>query len=79
VSASQIDLTWVDNATDETGYEVEQASGAAGPWTRIKTLPANATSTADTGLAGATTYFYRVRATATPATRATRSRHGMTQ
>ena len=57
VSTSQINLTWVDNATIETGYVVERGGVA------IATLGANATSYSDAGLAEATTYSYRVKAT----------------
>ena len=62
-SASRIDLTWTDNATNETGYRVEQSSGALG-FAEIALLPANSTSYAATGLAASTAYSYRVRAAA---------------
>ena len=37
-----------------------------GPWKRIITVPANATSCASSGLAAATTYYYRVMANNSP-------------
>src|SRR5262249_34857362 len=33
VSSSQINLTWIDNSTNETGFYVERATASAGPWT----------------------------------------------
>jgi sialate O-acetylesterase len=63
VSASQVNLAWADNATNETRYHVERATAAAGPWTALTTsLPANTTSFSATGLTASTTYWFRVRA-----------------
>jgi hypothetical protein len=63
VSASEIDLAWNDNSTNETGFKVERATNHLGPFTQITVTPANATTYADRGLAVSTTYYYRVRAT----------------
>lgn len=60
-SSSQIDLTWTDNATDETGFEIERLDGSS--WVQIATQGANTQSYSDTGLAAGTAYQYRVRAT----------------
>ena len=63
VSRSQINLTWVDNATNETGYYVERCKGSTCTnFVRIATLGANVTSFANTGLAKGSTYRYRVAA-----------------
>ena len=63
VSPTQIDLSWTDNASNETGYEVQRSTtGSGGPYTPLVTLPANATSTSDPSLSPATEYCYRVRA-----------------
>jgi len=64
-SASSIALSWVDNSMDETGFQLERALVASGPFAQIATLSANAVSFSDSGLAASTTYFYRVRATNT--------------
>ncbi|MDR6806241.1 titin [Dyadobacter sp. BE34] len=61
VSASQIDLKWVDNANNESGYQVERSQNGAA-FTKIADLPANVTGYQSTGLAAATSYSYRVRA-----------------
>jgi fibronectin type 3 domain-containing protein len=60
VSSSQINLTWQDNSSDESGFMVQRASSASGPWTQIGIVGANVTSCAHTGLTASTTYFYRV-------------------
>jgi len=65
VSPSQINLSWTDNATNETGYKIERApdvSGSPGTFSQISTAPANATAFSSTGLFDCTTYWYRVRA-----------------
>ena len=62
-SASQINLSWADNSSDETGFKIERKTGAGGTYAQIATTSANATSFSDTGLAGGTLYYYRVRAT----------------
>ncbi len=54
-------LTWKDNATNETGYCIEQADNANGPFTQIYLLSPNTTST--TVLAGyGEKKLFRVRA-----------------
>jgi subtilisin family serine protease/regulation of enolase protein 1 (concanavalin A-like superfamily) len=63
VSAAQINLSWIDNATNETGYQVERSTDQS-TFTLITTLGSGATAFADTGRAAATTYYYRVRAVA---------------
>jgi fibronectin type 3 domain-containing protein len=62
VSSSQINLTWADNSTNETGFHVERATSSAGPWTTIATTSSNVVAYSSTGLAGSTTYYFRVRA-----------------
>jgi chitodextrinase len=60
VSSSQINLTWQDNSSNESGFMVQRASSSSGPWTQIGIVGANVTSCAHTGLTASTTYFYRV-------------------
>ena len=62
-SSSQINLTWTDNASNETNHVVARATTSGGPYTDIATLGANVTSFSNTGLAANTTYHYVVRAT----------------
>ena len=58
-SASQITLNWTDNASDETGYEIERSPDGSTGWTQIATPVADVTSYADSGRSAVTTYFYR--------------------
>jgi transcriptional regulator CtsR len=61
-SASQINLSWTDNANNETGFEVERKTGAGGTYAFVVGTGVNVTSVSDVGLSANTTYFYRVRA-----------------
>jgi hypothetical protein len=61
VSAGQIDLTWIDNADDELGYQVERSTDGSS-WQVIGTVLADGTSFNDTGLEPDSTYIYRIRA-----------------
>jgi hypothetical protein len=63
MSASQINLAWTDNASNETNFVVARGTASGGPYSDIATLAANTTSYANTGLAANTTYYYVVRAT----------------
>lgn len=63
VSSSGIYLSWDDNASDETSYELQRASDS-GFTTGIVThvLAANTRSYSETGLSANTQYWWRVRA-----------------
>src|SRR4029077_18143139 len=61
-SSSAINLTWMDQSTNETGFKIERALGA-GPFSQVATVGANITTYADTGLTASTSYSYRIRAT----------------
>jgi hypothetical protein len=65
-SHEQIDLEWLDNSSDEAGFNLER-SGDNVNWTKIASVGANAGSGgmlnyADQSLAADTTYWYRVQA-----------------
>ena len=63
VSASRIDLTWTDNASNESGFRIERCTGSGcSSFTQIAEVGANVTSFSNTSLAANTTYTYRVRA-----------------
>ncbi|MGH9202534.1 MAG: fibronectin type III domain-containing protein, partial [Vicinamibacterales bacterium] len=61
VSTSRINLAWTDNSTNEAGFKLERSTDGT-TFTQVATLSANLTSYANTGLAAATTYTYRIRA-----------------
>lgn len=62
-SKTQINLSWVDNSSDETGFQIERSTSATTGFTQIGTTAAGVTTFQSTGLTGNTTYYYRVRAT----------------
>ena len=61
-SSTQIQLSWADNSTNESGFKVERANSSSGPWTQIATVGAGVVSYFDSGLEASTLYDYRVRA-----------------
>ena len=61
-SARQLNLTWTDNASDETGTRIERATNAGGPFSHVGTVAANVESYADVTVNDLTTYYYRVLA-----------------
>ena len=61
VSTSQVDLTWTDNASNESGYIVQRATGS-GTFKQIAALGADATTFSDTTAIANKTFKYRVRA-----------------
>ncbi|HYK87865.1 MAG TPA: kelch repeat-containing protein [Acidobacteriota bacterium] len=61
-NSSAIQLAWTDNSTNETGFEVERAAAAAGPFYQIASLGANVTTFTDSGLVASSTYSYRILA-----------------
>lgn len=59
---SQINLSWTDNSTNETGFKIERGATVSGPFSQIATTAAGVKTYQNTGLTPATSYFYRVRA-----------------
>lgn len=63
VSKSQINLTWTDNASNETGFYIDRCKGSTCTnFSRIATVGANVTLFNNIGLNKGTTYRYRVSA-----------------
>jgi Fibronectin type III domain len=61
ISSSQIGLSWTDNSTNETGFQMQRSSDGV-TFTLVATLGANVTAYTDSGRTTGTTYYYRVRA-----------------
>jgi formylglycine-generating enzyme required for sulfatase activity len=59
-STYAIDLEWIDNSANESGFEIERSINAEN-WMPVVTLPANTTSWRDLTLQSHTTYYYRIR------------------
>ena len=63
VSRSQINLSWTDNADNETGFRIERCTGSTCTnFALIATVGANVTSYSNIKLTANTTYRYRVYA-----------------
>jgi subtilisin family serine protease len=60
-SKTQVNLSWADNSSDETGFKVERSTDGVA-YTQLATLQSNSTSYASTSLSGGKKYYYRVRA-----------------
>ena len=58
--ANRIDLSWTDNASDETGFKIQRKLGAGGTWQQIDMVGANVIAFSDTTVVGNATYYYRV-------------------
>ncbi|MGD1088587.1 MAG: hypothetical protein ABR955_07650 [Verrucomicrobiota bacterium] len=57
---ASLSLSWIYTSTSETGFGVQRATSAKGPWIQVGTVAAPTTSYLDTGLKYSTTYYYRV-------------------
>jgi len=63
VSSSQINLSWTDSDTTESGFKIERCTGAnCGDFAQIATVGANVTNYFRHRAHGFTSYNYRVRA-----------------
>lgn len=62
-SPTQIALSWVDTATNETGYQVERSADAGGSWSVLTaSLPPGTTAYVDAAVTPGSSFAYRVRA-----------------
>ena len=59
VTASTTTLNWTDNATNEVGYAIYRSTDGVN-YTFVSQTTANATSSIQNGLTGATTYYWKV-------------------
>ena len=63
-TATSVTLSWTDNATNETGFQIERTGGTGGAATFSRASSAsNPTTFTDSTAVCATTYTYKVRAT----------------
>lgn len=58
-SSTQINLSWTDNSTNETGFKIERKTGT-GTYAIVGTTATDVNTFNDTGLTSNTTYTYRV-------------------
>jgi hypothetical protein len=62
VAPGQIELDWVDNSSNETGFALERSPNGVNNWAEIASIADNTTTYTDTGLTSGATFFYRVSA-----------------
>jgi chitodextrinase/predicted esterase len=62
VTFNQINLSWADNSSNETGFEIERSLSAGSGYQVVKVTNAGAVSWSDNTLSPSTQYFYRIRA-----------------
>ncbi len=60
-STTQINLSWTDNSTNETGFKIERRTGAS-IYAVVGTVNSDVLTFSDIGLTPSTTYTYRVYA-----------------
>ncbi|MGB8194872.1 MAG: PA14 domain-containing protein [Chitinophagaceae bacterium] len=58
----RINLSWVDNSNNESGFEVVRSTSLAGTYVNIGTTGVGVTSFIDSGRNASTPYWYKVRA-----------------
>jgi len=61
VTSNEVILNWIDNSTNESGYQIERKSGS-GSYINVGKTGVNTTTFSDNGLIPVTTYTYRVYA-----------------
>ena len=61
VASSWISLAWTDNASDESGFQIERSTDGSS-FALLATVGANVTTYTDGGLPSGATRYYRVRA-----------------
>jgi hypothetical protein len=62
VSSSQINLSWTDNSTNESGFTVQRSTNNGATWTTVATVGPNVRTFNNSGLVRNTQYRYRVAA-----------------
>jgi len=65
ISGSRIDLSWTDNSSNETGFELKRATDSGFTQNVVWIGGIQGTSYSNTGLTASTTYYYKVRAQGT--------------
>jgi hypothetical protein len=61
-ASTRINLAWVDNSSNETGFKVERGTTASGPWSVLASPAANVSTFSDAAVVANSTYYYRVLA-----------------
>lgn len=62
LSSTQVQLSWTDNANNESGYVIQRLADGGVTFTQLPSLPANTTNYTDSSLTPSTTYSYWIAA-----------------
>jgi subtilase family serine protease len=62
ISKNQINLTWTESSTNQTGFVIQRAPSGSNKWTTIATVGATVTAYSDTSVSRNKSYTYRVYA-----------------
>jgi hypothetical protein len=57
---SHVALSWIDDSTNASDYEIQRATSPNGPFTTIATVSGSATNFTDTNATSQTTFYYRL-------------------
>jgi uncharacterized delta-60 repeat protein len=60
LSGQQVNLTWIDQSSNEIGFVIERKTGAAGAWEQLAQVGAGVQGYADPTVVGGNSYTYRV-------------------
>ena len=63
VSSTEIDLSWTNNANNQTGFVIQAMTGTTGSFTQIAAVPGSTFTFNNTGLSAGTQYSFQVAAT----------------
>jgi len=63
VTSTQVDLAWMDNSNNETGFVVQRSEDGGMTWASFSPTAVNATTFSDTTVAPNVSYLYQVYAT----------------
>ena len=58
--AAQLQLSWTDNSTNETGFKIDRKTGTSGTYAQIASVGAGITSYTDSTVTAGTNYCYRL-------------------
>jgi len=61
ISERKIKLTWVDNSSNETGFELWRRSGSGDSWEKLAVVLSGITSYTDESITTGVQYYYKVR------------------
>ena len=60
ISSAQVNLSWADNSTNESGFRIFRSTDGGQTWTQVVQLGSNVTAYADTSVTSGVSYAYRV-------------------